>query len=114
VEGYLQKLAARLGSPYLGTIVKGGGEGVRMTPEKGTADLFGSLQGLGKSLAQDGRLDPDLLAAVVGVERYPAYLSPVFKVFTRLPVASWYWDTQLKENKTYEQRYAQPYLEERS
>jgi multimeric flavodoxin WrbA len=111
VESYLQKLVAKLGSPYLGTIVKGGGEGVRMTPEEGTADLFEALQGLGKSLAQGGRLDPDLLAAVVGVERYPAYLTPVFKVFTRLPIASMYWDTQLKENKAYEQRYAQPYLD---
>jgi multimeric flavodoxin WrbA len=32
VERYLEKLAARLGSPYLGTIVKGGGEGTRVMP----------------------------------------------------------------------------------
>ena len=29
VERYLEKLAERLGCPYLGTIVKGNGEGVR-------------------------------------------------------------------------------------
>lgn len=112
VERYLQKMAARLGSPYLGTIVKGGGEGVRLMPDEQNASLFTALQGLGKNLAQNGRLDPDLLAAVVGVERYPAYMAPVFMVFTRLPIASMYWDTQLKENGAYEQRYAQPYLEE--
>ena len=34
VEHYLQKLAARLNAPYLGTIVKGGGEGIRMMQTK--------------------------------------------------------------------------------
>ncbi len=34
LERYLEKLAARLDSPYMGTIIKGGCEGVHMMPEK--------------------------------------------------------------------------------
>jgi multimeric flavodoxin WrbA len=109
VERYLEKLAARLHAPYLGTIVKGSGEGVRMMPEDRNAKLFGALQGLGRSLAQTGKLNPKLLSVVAGVERYPAVLAPFFKLFTRLPIASWYWDSQLKENGVYEQRFARPY-----
>jgi NAD(P)H-dependent FMN reductase len=109
VERYLEKLTSRLHAPYLGTIVKGSGEGVRMMPEDRNAKLFEALQGLGRSLAQKGQLGPELLSVVAGVERYPAVLAPFFKLFTRLPIASWYWDSQLKENGVYEQRYARPY-----
>ena len=111
IERYLQKLAARLGAPYLGTIVKGGGEGVRMMPDESNAKLFAALQGLGRGFAQYGQLDPNLLQSVAGVERYPAMLGPVFKIFLRMPIASWYWDSQLKRNGVYENRYAQPHME---
>ena len=46
---------------------------------------------------------------VAGVERYSALLGPVFKIFLRTSAASWYWDSQLKENGVYEERFAQPY-----
>jgi len=42
-------------------------------------------------------------------ECYPVYLAPVFRVFVRLPVATSYWDSQLKENGVYEQRFARPF-----
>ncbi|MRS04784.1 hypothetical protein EG832_16445, partial [bacterium] len=50
IEQYLEKLAARLGSPYLGTIVKGNGEGVRMMPDEMNRFLFDALQSLGRNL----------------------------------------------------------------
>jgi NAD(P)H-dependent FMN reductase len=109
IERYLQKLADRLKAPYLGTIVKGGGEGVRMMPDERNAKLFEALQGLGNGLAQTGNLKPELLTEIAGVERYSPLLAPVFKVFTRLPISRWYWDSQLKENGVYEQRFATPY-----
>jgi hypothetical protein len=111
IERYLEKLAARLNAPYLGTIVKGGGEGVRIMPEERNADLFKALQGLGRGFSRDGKLDPDLLSDVAGVERYHPLLGPVFKVFLRTSTASWHWDTQLKQNGAYEERFAQPYAD---
>jgi len=109
VERYLEKLAARLGSPYLGTIVKGGGEGVRMMPDNANRKLFESLQALGRGFGETGALNPHLLRQVAGIERYPAYLTPLFKLLVRLPLVNYYWDTQLKENLAYEQRFARPY-----
>ncbi len=111
VERYLQKLASRLNAPYLGTIVKGGGEGVRMMPDKRNVKLFSALQNLGKELSQSGQLNPELLPIVAGVERYSIFLGPIFRLFLRLPMANFYWDTQLKDNGVYEERFAQPYLE---
>ncbi len=110
VERYLEKLAARLGSPYLGTIVKGGGEGVRVMPSEMTRSLFEDLRALGAGLARDGRLDPEILAHIATPERYPAYLEPVFRVFLRLPSAHAYFDDMLKRNGAYERRFARPFL----
>ena len=109
VEHYLEKLAGRLGSPYFGTIVKGGGEGVRLVPEKMNRKLFSALFQAGKTFAETGRLDPAILRSLARPERYPAALAPVFKLFVRTPLASVYWDSQLKENGVFEQRFARPY-----
>lgn len=109
IERYLEKLSARLNAPYLGTIVKGGGEGVRMMPPERNADLFKGLRGLGQGFAENGKLDSELLSDIAGVERYSPLLGPVFKIFLRTSAASWYWDSQLKQNGVYEERFAQPY-----
>ncbi len=60
VERYLQKLAQRLGSPYLGTIVKGGAEGTRIMPENMTHDLFAALEQLGRGFRPDRPARPRL------------------------------------------------------
>ncbi len=109
VERYLEKLADRLGSPYLGTIVKGGGEGVRMMPEQRTHTLFTALFQIGKTFGERGQFDPALLRDLAKPERYPAYSAPVFRLFAKTPMARSYWDNQLKANGVYEQRFAEPY-----
>jgi multimeric flavodoxin WrbA len=111
LERYLEKLAARLGSPYLGTIVRGNGEGVRIMPPEMTQDLFANLQTLGAGLAREGRLAPEILAKIAAPERYPFYLGPIFQVFLRLPIAHSYFDGMLKKNGAYERRFARPFAE---
>ena len=112
IERYLQKLAARLSSPYLGTIVKGSGEGVRLMPEQSNQALFTAMQRLGRGLAETGGLEVEMLQQVAKPESYPAYLAPFFKIFVRTSTASWYWDSQLKQNGAYERRFARPYAQE--
>jgi len=109
VERYLEKLAARMGSPYLGTIVKGGGEGTRSMPSEMTRTLFTKLQALGAGLAADGRFDPQILKTIAKPERYPAILGPVFQVILRLPFAHAYFDNMMKQNGAYEKRFARPF-----
>jgi len=111
LERYLEKLAARLGSPYLGTIVKGNGEGVRLMPAEATRNLFMDLQTLGAGLSRGGRLDPAVLARLAAPERFPAYMDSFFRVFLRLPSAHAYFDEMLKSNGAYAQRFAQPFVD---
>jgi multimeric flavodoxin WrbA len=114
VERYLEKLAARLGSPYLGTIVKGNGEGVRLMPPEMTRSLFENLQALGSGFAREGRLDPKILVQVAAPERFPLYLWPIFQVFLRLPISHSYFDGMLKNNGAYERRFVRPFQQKHS
>jgi len=112
IERYLEKLAARLGCPYLGTVVKGNGEGVRITPPEATQGLFSNLQAIGASLAESGRFDPAALKTIAHPEKFPAILGPIFRIFVRLPVAHSYFDDMLKKNGTYERRFARPFADQ--
>jgi hypothetical protein len=111
VERYLERLAERLVSPYLGTVVKGNGEATRVMPPNMTAGLFANLQALGAGLAAEGRFDPAILPKIAHPEAFPAILGPVFKLFLRLPIAHSYFDNMLKQNGAYERRFAQPFLD---
>ncbi len=110
VERYLEKLAERLGSPYLGTVVKGNGEGVRLMSDQANRELFTNLQAVGASLASNGRFPPDILAKIAAPERFPAILRPVLQFFLRLPVSHFYFDGMLKKNGVFEKRFEQPFL----
>jgi multimeric flavodoxin WrbA len=111
VERYLEKLANRLGSPYLGTVVKGNGEGVRIMPPEANRALFDDLGVLGAGLARKGRFDPEVLARIARPERFPAISEPFFQLFLRLPIAHGYFDGMLKQNGTYERRFTRPFVE---
>jgi hypothetical protein len=110
VERYLAKLAPRLGCRYVGTIVKGGGEGARAAPDS-YRKPFEILYQLGRSFGETGEFDEALLKELAKPERFPKVLGPVFKVFLKSKMATSYFDNQLRENGAYEQRFARPYAQ---
>ena len=112
VERYLEKLADRLGSAYLGTIVKGNGEGVRIMPENMNKKLFDGLLSLGNGLAQGETLNASTLASIAKPESFPKVLAPVFKLFLKLPIAHSYFDGMLKKNGVYEKRFDRPFVKQ--
>lgn len=111
IERYLEKLATRLGSPYVGTVVKGNGEGTRLMSPEMNRGLFTHLQALGAGVAAGRPFESATLQAIATPESFPAILSPVFQIFVRLPVAHSYFDNMLKQNGVYEQRFARPFSE---
>ena len=112
VERYLEKLAARLGSPYLGTIVKGNGEGVRIMPPQATCGAVCKPAGAGCRAAQGRAPRPANPGKQIAIpERFPAILGPFFQVLLRLPIAHSYFDDMLKKNGAYEKRFDRPLVE---
>ena len=111
VEHYLKKLAARLGSPYLGTIVKGNGEGVRIMPDKMNQSLFDALQAVGRGLAEGKKVDPTILTSIAKPEHFPVILAPIFQLFVHLPIAHSYFDDMLKKNGAFKHRNDRPFMQ---
>ncbi len=109
----MEKLARRLGSPYLGAVVKGGCEGVRMMPEKANRKLFEALQALGREFGATGTpFDAERLRALAQPERFPRWMVPLMTLVLKTGVGNGYWNQQLKANGAYDRRFARPYLEE--
>jgi len=111
LERYLEKLAGRLGCPYAGTIIRGGGEALQMMPEEASGRLWEALQALGRSLAAEARFDPALLAKVARAERFSPFKAAVAKVLFKVRPAQFYWNLQLKKNGAWDRRFAKPYPE---
>ena len=111
VERYNEKLASRLGCAYLGTIVKGGVEGIQVQPPQMTAKLFTRFYELGRVFGRDGSLDKSLIEQLAKPER----LSPIVLLLLQLlgptGLLNFHWNRQLKKNGAYSRRFAAPYLE---
>jgi NAD(P)H-dependent FMN reductase len=108
LERWLEKLARRLGAPHLGTMVRGGGEGIRDQPAWMTRKLFDTLSALGRSLAETGRLDPALLTALAGKERFAGVLDQLgLRLASRVSRA--WWNAQLRRHGALARRDAAPH-----
>ena len=109
IERYLKKLSQRLGIHYLGTIVKGGSEGLRVTPEKYNKKLFLRLQQLGSHFSRTNTFDEKLIRKISGKEKFPRFLTPLLKLLNKSGLFNIYWNRQLKKNKALDKRYEAPY-----
>ena len=109
LERYLEKLARRLGSPYAGTIVRGGGESLQMMPENANKKLWARLRVLGEQLARDDRFGEAELKAIAGTERFSSFTAALLSVACKLPIVQFYWNMQLKKNGAWQRRFDAPY-----
>lgn len=109
VEKYLEKLAERLGCRYLGTIVKGGCEGVRVMSPWMNRKLFDALHRLGLHLGKTGELDKAIIASLAKRERMSGTARFFMSLLDKMGLANAYWNGQLKKNNAYDKRFATPY-----
>lgn len=110
IRRYLEKLAARLGCAYAGTITKGNAEGIRWGSEKQNQKLFEAFRGFGGNLASIGKFDMDAVKALAGPARFSKPMAAVFKFFRLLGLTDAGWNNMLKKNSAYEKRFDRPYL----
>ena len=108
VARYHEKLAARLGCPYLGTAIKGNCEPLRKQPDR-YGKVLEDFRRLGLSFGQTGRFDEALLHKLTGPEKFPAWMRLIIQLVPKI-IGNPLWDDQLKENGVFEERFAQPYV----
>ncbi|HUX07258.1 MAG TPA: hypothetical protein VMX35_08090 [Acidobacteriota bacterium] len=108
VERYLARLAGKLGCRHIGTLIKGGGEGIQVMPEKFTRTLFENFRALGRCLGESGELDRALLKEVAGPERISLVGRMKLRIFVAPPVNR-HFNAVLKKNGVFDQRFTRPH-----
>ena len=94
VERYLEKLARRLGCRYVGTVVKGGVEGIQVQPAWMTRKLFKSFYELGKTFGKTGRFDEQIMLKLAKRERYSKFGLLIAKLLDKIGLTKFYWSSR--------------------
>jgi NAD(P)H-dependent FMN reductase len=110
IEKYLEKLAARLGGNYLGTVVKGGVEGIQIKPPYMTKKLFNAFYRLGYHFGKTGTFNREIIQSLAKSEHLSGFARFLYKLLALTGLTDFYWNSQLKKNNAYNQRFNKPYL----
>jgi hypothetical protein len=130
LERYLGKLALRLKCGYKGTVIRGGGEAIKLlalldnifllwfckfSASTNFANvghlldkekLTRSFHALGKEFGVTGEFDDDIVTDLTEPDRIGAFSFWAFKFVTH----NLYWDLLLRKNNVFAERFARPYI----
>lgn len=110
IERYLEKLAKRMQCNYLGTIIRGGVEGIQIMPNSMTRKLFRQFVKLGADFATNGQLNEKIIKELKQPYRLSQGKQLMYRIMSFTGLSNYYWNMKLKENKAYEKRYDKPYI----
>ncbi|MFP4015083.1 MAG: NAD(P)H-dependent oxidoreductase [Chitinispirillaceae bacterium] len=109
VEYYLKKLTGRLQCEYLGTVIKGGVEGIQIMPPFMTMKLYSQFQTLGEFFAENTAFSPEVKENLRQPYKMSSLRRIVFEAMSRTGLANFYWDSNLKKNDAFEKRFDTPF-----
>lgn len=109
IANYLENFSRRMGYECFGIATKGGVEGIQIMPPLMTRKLFGQFRKLGKSFSETGYFDPKLCRQMQKNYKMRAMQKFSFRLAEMTGLSNYYWDSQLKKNGAYRQRYDKPY-----
>lgn len=109
VEKYLKKLTERLKCVYLGTLIKGGVEGIQIMSPKMTNKLFMKFQNLGIHFASHTEFD-EMIKNEFSKKINNSWLRKLtFKILSMTGMANYYWDSIMKKNNVMGKSFDRPY-----
>jgi multimeric flavodoxin WrbA len=109
VEHYWEKLSRRLGSPYLGALIKGGCEPLHRG-EKQFQKVLDGFYELGKEFGETGQFNENMVKKLAEPEKISTLMRLIVQLIWKVS-GNGYWDDWLKENEAYESSFAQPYVD---
>lgn len=111
VERYLKKLTRRLKCEYLGTIIKGGVEGIQIMPPLMTKKLFAKFQDLGEYFAKNEMFSAKIQESLRQPFKMSLMKRFLFNIISKTGLTNFYWNSNLKKNNAFNNRFAKPYEE---
>ncbi|SET34391.1 NADPH-dependent FMN reductase [Natronincola peptidivorans] len=111
VEKYLQWLAEELDAKYMGTVIMGSSEGIRSMSSSMTKKKRKLFNQLGNSLLLENQFNVEIVKKIAGREKMSNFAAQCFSILSKTGITNYYWNSQLKKNKVYQDRFAKPYSE---
>lgn len=108
---YLEKLCKRLGAEYIGTVIKGGVEGIQIMPPSMTKKLFDHFYRLGAHFASAGEFDPNIKDKLAKPFRMGWFSRIFIRLLSGIGVMNFFWDSQLNKNNAFGRRNDAPFAE---
>lgn len=108
LEAYFEQLSIRLERTYLGTVIKGGVEGLQIKPDKSQKKFIEPLKETIVNLVCEGNFNPKHINRLAQPIKFGKITEFIFKIIGGMVHSSW--NKQLKENNAYEKRFDCPYL----
>ena len=109
VERYLKKLAQRLNCSYLGTVIKGGVEGIRSMPSSMNKKVFERFYQLGVHFAENGEFSGEIMEKMKNPVKFNGMRLIIFRFLKIAGLVDYYWKSNLKKNGAYHKRNNKPY-----
>jgi hypothetical protein len=106
---YFDKLCRRLSWEYLGTVTKGGVEGIKTKTQKQNIKLFTAFEDLGKVFGKTGSFDKAIAKQLCSPMTFPGWTLILIRLFNAFGLLSSGMNKELKKNHAYERRFARPY-----
>ncbi len=109
LEAYFEQLALRLNRGYLGSVIKGGVESLRMRPPESQEKMIMPLVKVIEDLIFNGKFNKSDLQKLAIPVKFGVVIRILIKMMSKKMLNS-FWDNQLKSNNAYEKRFDRPYL----
>jgi hypothetical protein len=109
VEKYCEKLAHRLSAKYLGTVIRGGIEGIQVKHPLLTQRIVMAFRSLGRHFGVTKEFHPIIKMKLAGRERMSTIGRIMFRIFRIIGISDLHWNKVLKKNGVYERRFDRPY-----
>jgi NAD(P)H-dependent FMN reductase len=109
LERYLKKLVSRLNCEYIGTVIKGGVEGIQYMPPNMTKKLFTNFRELGKHFASTEKFSYKIMKRLAKPFKLPLILR-ILLVIAPSGLVNMFWNMQLKQNGAWEKRFDRPFI----
>lgn len=109
VVAYFERLFSRLGMVHLGSIVKGGAEGLQMMPDQAAGKLKAAFVRAGSEIARSGRVPGDLIDSMAKPRLFGPFQLLLIRFGSLTGLANFYWDLMLRKHKAFDKRFDAPY-----
>jgi NAD(P)H-dependent FMN reductase len=106
---YLEKLTSRLQCNYLGTVIKGGVEGIKNRPKRMIRGVLNDFYDLGLFFGKFYYFDKKLKKKLLKPYKLSKFAVVILKKLLKTGLFGGYWNKQLKKNGVFERRFEKPY-----